>query len=293
MKKALVFISVMICAFLALGVNAFADMGPKPSVTVYVNGVEDDREYYIALIEEIQASRYNSTNTEGRDEVWNKIQEFSKTDGYCIADSPVSNPYNKLKGKDSARWGYYPPETFKILLCFPDNESFLVSGVQNKYSFVSYFTVDVKGDRLTVSQNGGALGIAVEIGGLLIRIAVTVLIEVAIAYGFGYRGKPELRLILITNIVTQVLLNALIAFGDYGLGGLGAALALIVGEMFVFFVETVLYAVALPNLTEIKTGGGRAVGYAFTANFASLVGGGIWMLCTELVLDVIIKRSIL
>ncbi|MDE6731256.1 MAG: hypothetical protein K2J77_00070, partial [Oscillospiraceae bacterium] len=174
MKKALVFISVMICVFFSLGVNAFADMGPKPSVTVYVNGVEDGREYYVALIEKRE---YDEKYANKNDEVQNKINEFARADGYSIGNHPVEKPYHKMTGQDSARWGYMPPQTFKILLYFPDNESFLVSEVQDKYAFNSYYTVEVNGDSLTVVPHGGGVkGIVVEVVGLLVRIALTVLI---------------------------------------------------------------------------------------------------------------------
>ena len=286
MKRVFVFILVSVCVFLSVSVNAFADMGPKPSVTVYVNGVEDGREYYIALIEKMGTSWYNGTNTESRDDVLDKIQEYSKNDGYCLVNRPNGYTYRKAKGRDSARWGYYPPETFKILLYFPDNESFLVSDVQNKYAFDSYYTVEVNGDSLTVTKNGGAKGIVVEVCGLLVRIALTVLIEIGVALGFGYRGKRELKLILITNIITQVLLNALIAFGDNTLGGFGAVVAYIVGEIIVFIAEAMVYSVKLPKISENGTTHSPA-GYAFLANLASFFGGVILLAFTEMLFRVI------
>lgn len=287
MKKALVFISVMICAYFALGVNAFADMGPKPSVTVYVNGVEDDREYYIALIEEKPTYLNNDTNG-GRDDIWKRINEFSKTDGYYLAPGPGGEcPYRKAKGRGSAWWGYYPPETFKILLYFPDNESFLTSGVIDAYAFNSYYTVEVSGDALTVAPYGGAKGIIVEICGLLVRIALTVLIEIWVALGYGYCGKQELKLILITNIITQVLLNALIAFGDNIFGGLGTVFAYIVGEIVVFIAEAIVYSEKLPTISEVCTSRG-AVGYAFAANFVSFFGGALLYAVTEFLFPIIV-----
>lgn len=152
MKKAFAFILVSVCAFLTLGISAFADVGPKDSVTVYVNGVENGREYYIALIEKRERVGYNDRYTEGQDKVWRTIYEFSQADGYYPANSHVDSSHYKMNGRDGSRWGYHPPYTFKILLYFPDNESFLVSGVMDKYAFDSYFTVDVNGDALTVEK---------------------------------------------------------------------------------------------------------------------------------------------
>lgn len=158
----------MVCVSFAVGVNVFADVGPKPSVTVYVNGVEDGREYYITLIIKRETAMYNDKYIEGQDNVWKKIYELSQADGYYPANSPVDSPYFKMNGRDSAKWGYHPPQTFKILLYFPDSESFLASDVLDKYAFDSYFTVDVNGDSLTVSKHGGVKGIIVEVVGVLI-----------------------------------------------------------------------------------------------------------------------------
>lgn len=285
MKKVFVFILALICASFAVSVNAYADWGPKPSVTVYVNGVEDGREYYVALIEkQVKFVSYDDEYKKTDDDVRRKIYEFAQTDGYYLANRPVDDPYHKLNGKDSARWGYMPPEEFKILLYFPDNESFLVSDVQEKYAFASYFNVEVNGDSLAVSSNGGAKGIAAEAVGLVIRIVITVLIEIGVAVSLGYRGKPELRFILITNIITQVLLNVFIAYGDNILGGFGALVAYIFGEIGVFIVEAIVYSAVLPSLTEPKTKRAKAVGYAFIANAASFFGGGVLMIIADLLL---------
>lgn len=284
MKKFFAFILALVCVSFTVGVNAFADIGPKPSVTIYVNGAEDGREYYIALIKDVDIENYDyDKKLETRDNVLKRIYEFSRDNDYILIEGPVDHAYRKMTGRDSAEWGYHPPQTFKILLYFPDSENFLVSEVLDKYAFDSYFTVNVNGDSLAVSKNGGVKGIIVEVGGLLIRIALTVLIEIGVAFLFGYRGKRELKLILITNIITQVLLNVLIAVGDHGLGAFGAMFSYIAGEIVVFIVEAAVYYANLPRITESKTGNGRAVGYAFTANLASFLGGGALLFVTDLI----------
>lgn len=288
MKKAAVII-LSLFVFIAIGVTAFADCGPKPSVTLYVNGVEDGREYYIALLEKRE---FKGTFVNENDDVVKKINELAKADGYSISDHPVDSPYYKKTGSTTVRWGYMPPQTFKILLYFPDNESFLVSDVQDKYAFAAYYYVEVNGDSLSVSKNGGTKGTAVEVGGLLVRIVLTVLIEIGVAFGFGYRNKRMLRVILITNIITQLLLNALIAYGDYVLGGLGSVVAYIFGEIVVFLAEAIVFSVKLPTIPEGGTVG-RAWLYAFVANLASFFGGGFLLLMTDTLFDYITKGSII
>lgn len=283
MKKVLVFILVSVCVFFSISVSAFADAGPKPSVTIYVNGVEDGREYYIALVEK---GEYGEKYVNNKGEIQKKINEFARADGYCILNHPVDEPYHKMSGRDSARWDYHPPQTFKILLYFPDNESFLTSEVQDKYAFRAYYYVEVNGDSLSVAPYGGAKGIAVEACGLLVRIALTVLIEIGVAVGFGYSAKHELKLILITNIITQVLLNAFIAYGDYVLGGFGGIVAYIVGEIIVFIAEAIVYSIKLPIISEVGTTHSPA-GYAFLANLASFFGGAILLAFSEMLFQVI------
>lgn len=283
-KKVFAFILALVCVSFTVGVNAYADVGPKPSVTVYVNGVEDGREYYIALIIDVDIENYDyyDKKLETSDNVKKRIYEFLRDNGCILIEGPVDRAYCKMTGSDSAEWSYHPPQTFKILLYFPDNESFLVSGVLDKYAFDSYFTVDASGDSLTVAKNGGLKGIIVEAGGLLVRISLTVLIEIGVALWFGYRGKRELKLILIINIITQVLLNVLIAAGDYVLGVFGAMIAYIAGEIAVFIAEAAVYYVKLPRAAEPETKNGKAVGYAFVANLASFLGGGALLLLTDL-----------
>lgn len=40
------------------------------------------------------------------------------------------------------KWTYYPPQRFKILVYFPETDSFAVSGIYERYAFDSYYKVD-------------------------------------------------------------------------------------------------------------------------------------------------------
>lgn len=280
MKKVLVIISVLVCVFCASGVTAFADCGPKASLTVYVTGVEDGREYYITLLSDFDpgfSDEYIAKQPPER----RALYEFALTDEYFLWDSPVDHSYYKMTHSGSRTWGYMPPDKFKILLYFPDDGSYIISEKLERYAFNSYFTVSVSGGEMTVEKNGGAGGVYVEIGGLLVRIVITVLLELGVARLFGYRGKKEYKLIIIMNVCTQIFLNIMIAVGDVNLGGLGAAAACILAEIVIFTVEASVYAVFLPRFTERRTREGRAVGYAFAANAVSFFIGGFLLIMGE------------
>lgn len=99
------------------------------------------------------------------------------------------------------------------------------------------------------------------------RVILTLIIEGAIFFAFGYRTKQSLLVFLAVNILTQGLLN--IAF--IGATGYWFILFVLI-EIGVFIAESLIYA---RFLTE--HGKKRAVLYALTANAASLFLGG-WMI---------------
>lgn len=286
MKKILAIISVLVCVFCAAGVTAFADCGPKESLTVYMTGIEEGREYYITLLSS-NGSRRSEEYIAKQPPEWQAIYEFSLTDEYFLWDSPVDRSYCRMSGSGRQVWGYFPPQKFKILLYFPDENTFLLSEKLERYAFNSYFTFNVNDGEMTVAKNGGAGGVYVEIGGLLIRIVITVLLELGMARLFGYSDSKTYKLIIIMNVCTQVFLNIMIAVGDMWLGGLGAAAAYFLAEILVFTVEASVYAVVLPRLTERKTRGGMAVGYAFAANAASFFIGGILLVIGEVFFEAV------
>ena len=49
-----------------------------------------------------------------------------------------------MKAKELA-WTYYPPGDFKILLYYPETETFVSSGIYARYAFDTYYTVDMDG----------------------------------------------------------------------------------------------------------------------------------------------------
>lgn len=286
MKKVFAIAFVLICTFFYTGVTAFADCGPKDSLTVYVNGVEEGREYYIALLSDM-GSQYNPDEyTEKQTPEWNAFYKYSLSDEYYLYDN-FGSAYYKMMGSGSHRWGYRPPERFKIMLYFPDDGSITVSNKLEKYAFNSYFTADVNGSALDVEQNGGSKGYMVEISGFLFRVIITVLLELGVAKLFGIRSKRAVKLILIVNVITQLLLNIAVAAADISRGSFGAAVALVGMEIVIFITEAAIYANTLPGLTEGKINGGRAAGYAFAANAASLVVGGILLMVFYLFSDIV------
>ena len=290
MKKIVVLIPLLICLFLITDIAVFADCGPKSSVTVYISGVENGREYYATLVSKSRSTGPERAYTQGdaeyiakQDPVWRAFYNFSQTDEYYYLQVNY-----KLTDKDMFLWSYYPPDEFKILLYFPDDGSFIVSEPLERYAFGSKFTANVKGGSMTVEKGGGTKGVLVDFVGILACMAVTVMLELCVAKAFGYRGKVETRLIIILNIVTQIILHTAIIIAEQAFGLLGGIIAYIVLEFLILLIEGVIYSVVFHMYSEKKRVG-SAIGYTFAANSASFFVGGLVLLVISAVSDILMQ----
>ena len=268
MKKLLALV-LAISLGLVLSLGAFADTGPKPSVRIRLKNLPDGRVYGTLLSEKESTGPYSYdpgfTPQEWYEvtdaEIWRAFQSYEDPDGFYF----LNELWDCSDG--SLDWTYYPPNTFKLLLYFPDTGEWLSSDVCGSYAFASYFTVDLSAEgglALERSYDYGG-----EILGLIGRIAVTLLIEGLIALIFGYRARRVLALIVLVNLATQAALNIALNLAAYFYGRW--LLLVIVGELAVTFVEAVVYRRELP-----RRGAGspsEAVSYAILANLASAMAG--------------------
>lgn len=288
MKKILAIILVSFTVFCMLGVTAFADMGPKPSTTVYIKGIESGRTYYATLLSKNSFEPPDWNTYEGDDPEyiaaqspqWQAFYEFSLTDEYYFLQRDF-----KMSGDDSFEWGYRPPTGFKILLYFPDEGSLIASPQLEANNFYSEFKVTVEnGDIVKIQEKKydffDALAcsldvtlIAVRIISFLTRMGITLIGEFIMALIFGYRSKWSFKIIILTNVLTQLVLNTAILIADRNGGYFAAVIAYITAEVLIFASEAAVYAKTLP---KEKGGKKRAVLYALSANAASLLAGYVF-----------------
>lgn len=281
--------------------TAYADMGPKPSVIVTVENL-GGRICYGTLLSEHKSlgptSAYSPDHpyipgefdpeseyyNEEKHAVWKAFVEYSDSDGYYYQQ--VHWACHET-GKIS--WTYYPPSKFKILLYFPETQTFASSGIYERYAFHSYFSVDLSNNDLTVSQTESvnvskSYDYTWEIVSLLVRIVATVLIELGVAWLFKLRTKKKILSVTIVNVVTQTAMNVALNVILFFLGA-WALLWYIPLEFAIFVIEAVAYAIIF-NRTRTKTVGadgnitnpdylsiGKCVLFSFVANFLSFVAG--------------------
>lgn len=268
MKKLL----LCLCAMLTLSVSVFADSGPKPSVNVTLRGLDGARWYATLLSETDTTGPYSVLDKYYKvppeelaeweaDPAWRAFQSYEDADGYYFLQFRVSGT-----GDGALRWTYYPPQRFKLLLYLPDSGAYVVSEPQERYAFHSYFTADLDKAADGVVPVVKSMDYGRELAGLLLRVALTVWIELVVALPFGYREKRYRWLILCVNLVTQLLLNAALFALAYSGGAHAAMVAYLPLEIAVFLIESGIY--------RARFGGkGNPTRYALAANAASFAAG--------------------
>lgn len=258
--------------------KASADTGPKPSVHVTFENMGDELCYGTLLSKTPStgpARAWDGTEGgkfyEGADEaVWRAFTEFKDEDGFYFLQWFWRTDENK-----ALNWTYYPPQTFKILLYYPDRATksgaadnssgastrdsktsaasgaFCVSDVLKRYAFHSYYFVDMRnvqsetiGTIAKISVTQG-YDYSAEILGFFVRFIITLGAETLLALAFGLRTKRAFLTVLAANGVTQIALNLLLNVRLHFNNVYGVFPLYFFAELFVFVAEAALYCFIL------------------------------------------------
>lgn len=310
MKKHLRSLPALLIAVLLLCCVAFADTGPKPSAAFTFTGMPDE-DYYVTMLAEVDHYGPHRIYQEGDDlpyvleagrddpayPAWQKFVDYKDADGYYFLD----DLFEQCHGDDEASWHYFPPERFKLLLYFPESDTFLCSTVTERYAFDSVYRLDLGGKSpaeiaaLTLTDpNGDPLpsgrddetaigevtldksdGTHQQIIGFFGRLGITLIIELALAWGWKYRKGSQLLFIGIVNLITQCLLNvALLCWGAQETSRGFIIFWYVLLELAVTGIEAGVYAFLLPHIDHKEEAvRHNAAIYAIAANVLSFLGG--------------------
>ena len=273
--------SAFLCAlilFLLLPTSAHADMGPKPSVRITLEGL-DGRLCYGTLLSEhestgpasawrgVPGSAYHKGNFEYAnldEDIWQAFVDYQDSDGYYFLQWGW-----RVDETKALNWNYYPPERFKVALYFPETGEFCVSGIYERYAFRSCFAAEISGSTLSVYSN---YNYAEQIPPLIARIVLTLLVELVLALLFGLRRKRQFLAITAVNVCTQILLNVILNYVAFRSGYFAFVFYYALLELLIFVVEAVLLCILL-HRHDPKPGKGRIVLYALCANALSFMVG--------------------
>ena len=275
--------SALACILLLLSLSppASADAGPKPSVTVTFTGIEDEP-FYATLLSENRSSgparawdKLSPYPSEDHPEderiIWEKFVSYQDSDGYYFLQE-----WWDCTETHQFHWSYYPPEPFKILLYFPERDSFSVSFICERYAFHSFYRVNLNDGTGTEEHPLKALptlNISTTLNRLAFggRIALTILLELGLAWCIGYREGRHIILFVTTNLLTQVVLNTILSLGvgsPYSFSQI-----YLWAELLVFLLEAAVYAHYLPKISAAPQKKSKAVLYALGANILSFAAG--------------------
>ena len=310
MKKHLRSLPALLIAVLLLCCVTFADTGPKPSAAFTFTGMPDE-DYYVTMLADVDGygpHRVYQPGDDlpyvleaGRDDpaypAWQKLVDYKDADGYYFLD----DLFEQCHGDDEASWHYFPPERFKLLLYFPESDIFLCSTVTERYAFDSVYRLDLGGKSpaeiaaLTLTDPNGdpipsggdgetAAGEVVldksdgtrqQIIGFLGRLGITLLVELAVAWGWKYRKSSQLLFIGITNLITQCLLNVALLYWGAQEGSRGFIIFwYVLLELAVTGIEAGVYAFLLPHIDHKEEAvRHNAAIYAIAANVLSFLAG--------------------
>ena len=215
----------VLCAlfvFMALPVTIHADIGPKASVHIQFKNMPDELCYGTLLSEKESTGpasvwdgiKEHARKDEETADIWNALVNYKDSDGYYYLQQ-----HDKVSDTNEIAWTYYPPNRFKILLYYPETGTFVSSGIYERYAFDTYYTVDMEGidihnveynEELSTNERIEAYRsyeYRQEMIGLVVRIVLTIVIEMLVALLFGFREKKQLVILAVVNIITQILLN--------------------------------------------------------------------------------------
>jgi hypothetical protein len=279
MKKTLACIGlcILVCLML-IPMIASADIGPKSCVIIKFSNL--DEKAYVTLLSKHKSTGAYSVDYPPEDEIigenreiWEKFWAYQDKDGYYFL-----NKIDELGSSKIYQWGYYPPNDFKVLVYLPDSDTFICSNAEKAYAFKSSFLAVI--EQIESSHNSKVIVLSKDYNfiqpvlSFFARVAGTIIIEVLVALVFGYVAKNQLKLILLTNAGTQVILNLALSTIAFYFGGLSFLFWFFWIELVVFVIEAIVYAYVLTkHSSPPRDKKYFAVIYAVVANIASVVIG--------------------
>ena len=270
----------------AFTLPAFADTGPKPSLTIRFRDLPNTLCYAALLSKDRGTGPYTAwdgTEEDARfdprpdaegtagEAIWRAFASYRDSDNFFF----FQNIYT-VSNTDALYWSYYPPQTFKVLLYIPKTDTLLCSDTQSRFAFDSIFDAALQTDAagapvaLTMTQNQTRSADLLPFG---VRVLLTVLVELLAALLFRLRSKQQLLLLTGVNLATQVLLNLLLQTVVRAGGRSTFLLALIVCEVLVFVLEALIDCFTLPKWSKREHRRVYYAVYALAANAASLAAG--------------------
>ncbi len=251
----------------------FADMGPKPSVEIEIKGLEEF-EYFVTLLGKekstgpTQAFDVTKQSIYGQaDERYNvllKMSDYIDNDNFYLLEH-VQN----CTGINQFKWGYFPPQTFKVLIYVVELDQFFVSDIIERYAFKSTFEIEIDLINNEVIVNK-AIDYKTIVVSFSARVLLTIIVEMLVTILFGLVLTKKWKIILGMNLITQIVLNVALNLFNYRNGAFSTLIIYFLLEILIVIIESIGYSCLIKDVEK-----STLVTYTLLANILSFFVGAL------------------
>ena len=261
---------VLLLCLLCLVPTAYADIGPKPEVTITVVNAPEGVLYLDLLTQgEPMDQPYSNSNGECDPALLDNLRSL-EGDGWVLAyTTGTKGPpvFGDVRPREDGTWRFSYvglPESFRVAAATADEAK--AAEVSYTRDFVDNIVYDWQANTVR-EATPPPLRFLVRLAATLIP---TLLIEGALFWLFGFRERRGWLVFLAVNTATQVGLHLAVGsiLPQAGWHFLNYTLTILIPELIIWAAEAAAYAFLLREHSR-----GQRVGYAFAANFASFVLG--------------------
>ena len=269
MKKLIAVISLLCC--LMFTNTAFADLGPKPSLTINAENMPNSNCYLDLLIDYSPENIYRNISDKSKyDQRMFSILEQYNVGGWrpAIVTGTMPPMYGDIvcnveNGKCSLHFGYAGvPDKFKVIVVSSDGKV-VVSNEIKRMAFKSTIKFDYSTGK--AAETSPILSYFIQ---FISTCLATLFIEGIILILFQFSFKANWKVFIVINIITQVMLTMIITYLMFRYGTIVAFVTYIPFEVAILVLEAILFAKYLKEYTKQ-----RRVLYSIAANTMSFFIG--------------------
>jgi len=268
-NRGLLFFAILLFA-IVIPCAALADLGPKPSATIYItkNGLPIQDTIFDAELLICKNEVYNKKTDEITPQLDLEIYDADR-DCYWTTDELIWN-YGCRSGMCS--FSYYVPSKFKLAVYLPSNNKTYISDVTTREAFNSFFAANLQRDGSieTAEISNAPIFMKNITQSFIISLIITLILELVVAWLYVTRTKKSKR-ILIFVVLGSIISLPVVWFSSFMLPAFinNLAIVLIVVELFAVFFEAWFIYICNRKYIHFK----EALLLSFVMNLVSFIVG--------------------
>lgn len=267
---------IFICLIILLSIilclpQVNADMGPKPRATISVVGTENLGMYHVKIF----ASGGISNRPESQESAYKFVDDY-EIDGY-----DESFVFCDLQGDFVYDSSYIAHDNYQIVIFSENGDTIFCSPMFEREFFEGFYTYNLGGKTFqeiteSLEDNSTIYGsvsaeykwwyiVVSTFGRMLVTVAVECLIALVL-----FRNKRVIKIIAITNIITNYALNQTLSIIDLvtGFQMMNYMMLYWAFEIVVILIESLVYCKTMPLVSKLKI-----ILYTIVANLITFVLG--------------------